>query len=374
MAEAIKMPALGESVTEGTITTWLKQVGDAIEIDEPIVEVSTDKVDTEVPSPISGILDSIEVGEDETVEVGTVLAYVGTGDGAAPATTSAPESEPTLAPDPKPEPPAPAPAPMPESPKPEAPKLAPAAPAPMASSSNYVTPIVRKLAKELGVDLALVNGTGVGGRIRRQDVQAAAEAAKDSAAPAPAKPAAQAPKPAPALTSATSLVVEVDITDGPGDYLPVVLRAAAAALADHSVLNGGGGDPAFGVTLAATRGAFMPVLRGLASKNPEAIRTEIIAVTERAAKGEISPDDLFGATFCVIDDTAQQILMEIPQIPPTLVAALAVGPATGRAGVAGGQLSVRRTFFLSLSYNSAIADANVAASFLNALKAAVEHS
>ncbi|WP_300049020.1 biotin/lipoyl-containing protein, partial [Trueperella sp.] len=148
----VTMPALGESVDEGTVTTWLKQVGDEVEEDEPIVEVSTDKVDTEVPAPAAGILTEIKVGEDETVSVGTVLAIIG---GEAPA---APKEEPKAEPAPAPAAPAPA-APAPAAPAP-APAPAVAVPAaPADGKSAYVTPIVRKLAKDLGVDLEAISGT-----------------------------------------------------------------------------------------------------------------------------------------------------------------------------------------------------------------------
>ena len=197
MSKSVKMPALGESVTEGTVSSWLKAVGDTVEADEPLLEVATDKVDTEVPSPASGVLLEIRVAEDETVEVGTVLAVIGDPSEApaaptptpAPAPVPAPTPAPTLAPAPAPAPvPAPAPAPTPAPAPvattpvvaaPSAPARATEAPAPSASavaSAAYVTPIVRRLAREKGVDLTTVTGTGVGGRIRRQDVEAAAKA------------------------------------------------------------------------------------------------------------------------------------------------------------------------------------------------------
>ena len=204
MSESVKMPALGESVTEGTVSSWLKAVGDTVEADEPLLEVATDKVDTEVPSPASGVLLEIRVPEDETVEVGTVLAIIGDPSqaGSAPA-PAAP------APQAAPEPPAPAPAPA----APAATE-APAAAAPVSSgaSGSYVTPIVRKLAKDKGVDLSSVTGTGVGGRIRKQDVEAAAKAAEEAraAAAAPA-PAAEASAPAAAAKPA-SAKPEVDTT------------------------------------------------------------------------------------------------------------------------------------------------------------------
>ena len=226
----VTLPELGESVTEGTVSRWLKQVGDSVAADEPLLEVSTDKVDTEIPSPTSGTLLEIRVQEDETVEVGAVLAVIGEAGAAAP---PSPEPEPTPEPEPQPEPqsqraepqaqsaPQPEPGPQPERepkvteatakedarPEQRGPATA-ATPAPTPvggdADTSYVTPLVRKLAKEHSVDLASLNGTGVGGRIRKQDVLAAAEAAKQeaeaakqaAAAPptqAPAEPAAAAP-------------------------------------------------------------------------------------------------------------------------------------------------------------------------------------
>ncbi len=220
---AVTMPALGESVTEGTVTRWLKQEGDTVEVDEPLLEVSTDKVDTEIPSPAGGTLTKILVGEDETVEVGAELAIIGGGASGS----ASPAAEPAEPEAPAAEPEAPAaekapaaetapasaatdasgtndysgPAPSAETtqaapePTPAPAASAPAAsePAPSASTGDgggaYVTPLVRRLAAEHDVDLSSISGTGVGGRIRKQDVLAAAESA---AAPAE-EPAAQTP-------------------------------------------------------------------------------------------------------------------------------------------------------------------------------------
>ncbi|QRP44233.1 2-oxoglutarate dehydrogenase, E2 component, dihydrolipoamide succinyltransferase [Amycolatopsis sp. FDAARGOS 1241] len=226
----VKLPELGESVTEGTVTRWLKQVGDSVDVDEPLLEISTDKVDTEVPSPVAGTVLEIRAGEDETVEVGGVLAVIGDA-GAAPAPAAPAPAPAPAAPAPAAEAPAPvqeskpAPAPAAPAPAPAAPAPAPAAPAPAAAApaakatdngsaadGPYVTPLVRKLASEHDIDLASLTGSGVGGRIRKQDVLAAAEAkqkqqaapAPAPAAPAPAAPAAQAPAAAaPAAPRAT---------------------------------------------------------------------------------------------------------------------------------------------------------------------------
>jgi 2-oxoglutarate dehydrogenase E2 component (dihydrolipoamide succinyltransferase) len=211
------MPELGESVTEGTVTRWLKKVGDVVEVDEPLVEVSTDKVDTEIPSPVAGTLISITAEEDVTVSVGGELARIGSGAANAAPAPAAPEPS---APPAAPAPPAPAPSPAPEpaAPAPSAPapaaKPAPeptpqpaATAAPSGDGTPYVTPLVRKLAAENNIDLGSLSGTGVGGRIRKQDVLAAAEqrAQKEQAAQAPAAtPAPAASAPAAAKPSAAA--------------------------------------------------------------------------------------------------------------------------------------------------------------------------
>jgi pyruvate dehydrogenase E2 component (dihydrolipoamide acetyltransferase) len=195
----VSMPALGESVTEGTVTRWLKQVGDSVEVDEPLLEVSTDKVDTEIPSPVAGVVQEILVSEDETVPVGADLVVIG-----APGSQSA--AEPESSPEPEPASPAPeAPAPAAAAPAAQAPAPSTSLPVPTADGdiSVYVTPLVRRLATEHGIDLAAVAGTGVGGRVRKQDIIAAAEAkAAASKAEADAKAAAEARAAAPAAAPA----------------------------------------------------------------------------------------------------------------------------------------------------------------------------
>jgi len=238
----VTLPALGESVTEGTVTRWLKQVGDQVTADEALLEVSTDKVDTEIPSPASGELLEIRVQEDETVEVGSVLAVVGEPGSAATQPEPEPQPEPEREPQPQPEPepeaqlqpepeaqPEPAAAPSGPPPEPDAQRPVATAPAPGASGTTavsaateadagYVTPLVRKLAKEHDIDLGQVNGTGVGGRIRKQDVLAAAEAAKSAAAEAAkataAPPAAEAPAAPPAAPAAAAAAPEVSSLRG----------------------------------------------------------------------------------------------------------------------------------------------------------------
>ena len=268
MAVSVTMPQLGESVTEGTVTRWLKKEGDRVEADEPLLEVSTDKVDTEIPSPASGVLGKISVAEDETVDIGVELAVIEDGS-AAPAAPEAPAAEPEAAPEPPapapepaaetpppappapptpPAPPAAAPAPPApaEAPAPPAPPAAAPAPAPVAASAdssddgvgNYVTPLVRKLASEHGVDLNGLTGTGVGGRIRKQDVLDAADG-EPAATPAAGAPAAGAPAAgAPAAgtdTSATAATPTIQQpaavnASAPQAAVPVSAPAAAAAV------------------------------------------------------------------------------------------------------------------------------------------------
>lgn len=216
--QEVRLPALGESVTEGTVTRWLKQVGDSVEVDEPLLEISTDKVDTEVPSPFAGTVQQILVQEDETAQVGAVLAVIGSGaaaDAPAPSTPEPQAAAPAPAPAPAPSA-APAPAPSP-APVPAAPAPAVSAPAvEQTASGAYLTPLVRKLAAEKGVDTAALRGTGVGGRIRKEDVleaaaraeaeraEAARRAAEQAAAPAAAPAAAATAPAAPATVPAVS--------------------------------------------------------------------------------------------------------------------------------------------------------------------------
>ena len=236
MPVSVTMPRLGESVTEGTVTRWLKQEGEHVDADEPLLEVSTDKVDTEVPSPASGTVASIKVREDETVEIGVELAVIDDGSGGAasaaasePERAAEPEPEPAAAPAPAPAPPAPAvvsapavavPPPVPAPPTPVAPApvvaTAPADAGEDEVSGTYVTPLVRKLAAEHGVDLASLQGTGIGGRIRKSDVLAAAQ--QEAAEPA-APPAASIPTAAPAVVPAPP---------APPTEAPAISAAAAA--------------------------------------------------------------------------------------------------------------------------------------------------
>ena len=382
----VTMPALGESVTEGTVSSWLKAVGDTVEADEPLLEVATDKVDTEVPSPASGVLLEIRVPEDETVEVGTVLAIIGDPSeaGSAPA-PAAP------APQAAPEPPAPAPAPAAEAPTPApAATAAPAAAAPVSSgaSGSYVTPIVRKLAKDKGVDLSSVTGTGVGGRIRKQDVEAAAKAAEEARAAAAAQaPAAEASAPAAAAKPASAkpevdttlrgrtekmsrlrqviadrmidslqtsaqltTVVEVDVTRVAAlrarakndflakngtklTFLPFFVQAATEALKAHPKINASieGKNVTYhdvehvGIAVDTPRGLLVPVVKNAGDLNIPGLAKRINDLAARTRDNKVNPDELSGSTFTITNTGSGGALFDTPIINQPEVAILGLG-------------------------------------------------
>ncbi|MFG3189120.1 2-oxoglutarate dehydrogenase, E2 component, dihydrolipoamide succinyltransferase [Streptomyces omiyaensis] len=454
----VVLPALGESVTEGTVTRWLKSVGETVEADEPLLEVSTDKVDTEIPAPVSGVLLEIVVAEDETAEVGAKLAVIGAA-GAAPAAAPAPApAAPAAAPAPAapaaaPAPAAPAPAPAPAAPAaapapvaPAAPSIAPAvvtpvpatpapaaapaaAPAP-AEDGAYVTPLVRKLATENGVDLAAVKGSGVGGRIRKQDVLAAAEAKKAAPAPVAAAPAAAAKAPAlevsplrgqtvkmtrmrkvigdnmmKALHTQAQLtsVVEVDITklmklrarakdafaarEGVKlSPMPFFVKAAAQALKAHPVINARINEDEgtityfdtenIGIAVDSEKGLMTPVIKGAGDLNIAGIskKTAELAAAVRASK--ITPDDLAGATFTISNTGSRGALFDTVIVPPNQVAILGIGATVKRPAVIetaeGTVIGIRDMTYLSLSYDHRLVDGADAARYLTAVKAILE--
>lgn len=406
----VTLPALGESVTEGTVTRWLKSIGDAVEVDEPLLEVSTDKVDTEIPSPVAGTLQEIRVAEDETAEVGSVLAVIGSG-AAAPAAAPAPEAPKQEAPKqeapkqeapapaaaPKqeaPAAPAPAAAPQQEAPKQEAPKQA-AAPAAAAApaESGYVTPLVRKLANQQGVDISSLTGTGVGGRIRKQDVLAAAEAkaapaaaasapAASSAAPAAASPAASAEasslrgtvQKAPrirqviarrmreSLDISTQLtqVHEVDMTKvaklrakaknsfqaqngSKLTFLPFIAKAVAEALKQHPKVNASYDEDKQEITyhnaehlaiaVDTDKGLLVPVIADAGNLNLAGLAGKIADVADRTRNGKIGPDELSGGTFSITNIGSVGALFDTPIINQPQVAILGTGAIVKRAVV-----------------------------------------
>ncbi|MEH1168315.1 2-oxoglutarate dehydrogenase, E2 component, dihydrolipoamide succinyltransferase [Micromonospora sp. CPCC 205539] len=458
----VTMPALGESVTEGTVTRWLKQVGDTVEVDEPLLEVSTDKVDTEIPSPVAGTVLEIKVAEDETAAVGAALVIIGAA-GAAPA---AAEPEPTPAPKaeaPKAEP---KPAPKVEEPtagvsynepaaetetsaqpaqteqaaQPAAPTASPqrpTAPAPAGGeeAAGYVTPLVRKLASEHGVDLASLNGTGVGGRIRKQDVLEAAEKAKAAPAPAaqpaaaakaPAKPAA---KPQPSSKRGTTeklprirkaiakrmheslhemaqltTVVEVDVTriaklraqakdsfvQRHGvklSFLPFFALAAVEALQTYPIVNAQldleGGTITYpaaehlGIAVDTERGLVVPVIHDAGDLNLGGIAKRVADLAERTRTNKISPDELAGATFTLTNTGSRGALFDTPIVPSPQSAMLGTGAVVKRPVVVndpelGEVVAVRSMVYLAMSYDHRLIDGADAARFLAAVKERLE--
>lgn len=425
----VTMPALGESVTEGTVTRWLKAVGDEVAADEPLLEVSTDKVDTEIPAPVSGTLLEITVNEDETVDVGAQLAVIGSGSGggsaSAPAapTEQAPaqeapqheapqqapaEEEPQAAPEAKPAATATTqpggdygasgaqPAASPTSAPP--PQVAPQAPAGQPSSGDgggdggsYVTPLVRRLAAERGVDLASVTGSGVGGRIRKQDVLAAAEQASapaPAASPAAAGDGAGAQRtPSPAASPDTSLrgrtekmsrlrtviakrmveslqvsaqlttVVEADVTriaqlrkQVKGDFesregvklsfLPFFAKAAVEALKAHPSVNSSIDQAAgtvtyhdaenLGIAVDTERGLLVPVIHDAGDLSLGGIARKIADLAERTRSNKVTPDELGGGTFTLTNTGSRGALFDTPIINQPQVAILGVGSVVKR--------------------------------------------
>ncbi|MFJ6026511.1 2-oxoglutarate dehydrogenase, E2 component, dihydrolipoamide succinyltransferase [Pseudarthrobacter sp. NPDC092424] len=433
----VTLPALGESVTEGTVTRWLKAVGDTVEVDEPLLEVSTDKVDTEIPSPVAGTLQEIRVNEDETAEVGSVLAVIGSG--AAPKAEAPKTEAPKAEEAPKEEAPqteAPKPAPAPEAPKAEAPKEeAPkAAPAPAAAEggteSSYVTPLVRKLANQHGVDIAGLSGTGVGGRIRKQDVIAAAEA---KAAP-PAAPAAAASAPAAAGAAASSLrgttqkaprirqviarrmresleistqltqVHEVDMTkvaklrarakssfqaqNGTKlTFLPFIAKAVAEALKQHPKLNAAYDEDKQEITyhnaehlaiaVDTDKGLLVPVISDAGSLNLAGLAGKIADVASRTRDGKIGPDELSGGTFSITNIGSVGALFDTPIINQPQVGILGTGAIVKRPVVVADEngddsIAIRSMMYLSLTYDHRLVDGADAGRFLQTLKARLE--
>ena len=471
MSEVV-LPALGESVTEGTVTRWLKKVGDTVAVDEPLVEVSTDKVDTEIPSPVAGVLQQILVQEDETIEVGAVLAVVGVGaaaeapapaaappasepEAAAPAqpaapaapaapvaeapapTPAAPVAAPPAAPAPV-APPAPVAAPVappapaapsaPVAAAPEAPAApaAPAVPSELESDPNYVTPIVRKLASDMGVDLARVTGTGIGGRIRKEDVIAAGSQAPAAPASAPSVPAA-APSAAASPLRGTSepmtrlrkvlaeravasmqqsaqltTVVEVDVTDvaqlrdrvkadflaktgNKLSFMPFFTLAAAEALRAHPKINStaegenivyhDGENISFAVD--TERGLLTPVLRNTASMSIAELARQIADMAERTRNNQLKPDELSGGTFTVTNTGSRGALFDTPVVFLPQSAILGTGIVTKRPAVvkdASGNeaIAIRSMVYLALSYDHRIIDGADASRYLSDVKMRLE--
>ena len=425
----ITMPALGESVSEGTVTRWLKNVGDSVAVDEALLEVSTDKVDTEIPSPVAGTLLAIDVAVDTTVPVGARLGLIGTTNGAVAA---------PVTPTPAPVTPAAAPvvsAPVISTPVAQVPvqpmtPVAVSAPAPVSQPADaYVTPLVRKLASELGVNLAQVTGTGIGGRIRREDVEALSRPASPvaaqtvSSAPSAAKPPVVAVSPLRGTTVTMSrlrkviaarmveslqvsaqltTVIEVDVTkiarlrdrskasfearEGVKlSFLPFFAVAVCEALKQHPVLNSSvegdqityHGAEHLGVAVDTERGLLVPVIANAGDLNMGGIARKIADLAARTRDNKVTPDELGGGTFTLTNTGSRGALFDTPIINQPQVAILGLGAVVKRPMVVRGEdggetIAIRSMVYLGLSYDHRVVDGADAARFLVTLKERLE--
>jgi 2-oxoglutarate dehydrogenase E2 component (dihydrolipoamide succinyltransferase) len=414
------MPALGESVSEGTVTRWLKNIGDSVAVDEALLEVSTDKVDTEIPSPVAGTLLAIDVAVDSTVPVGARLGLIGTSGATPVAAPAAPKPAPVVV----------TPAPVVAAPVVSAP--APVAAAPLRQPVDaYVTPLVRKLANELGINLAHVKGTGIGGRIRREDVEALSKpAAPTYSAPAPIASAPSASKSAPVAVSPLrgttvtmsrlrkviaarmveslqvsaqlTTVVEVDVTkisrlrekakesfevrEGVKlSFLPFFAVAVCEALKQHPVLNSSvegdqityHGTEHLGIAVDTERGLLVPVIANAGDLNMGGIARKISDLAARTRDNKVTPDELGGGTFTLTNTGSRGALFDTPIINQPQVAILGLGAVVKRPMVVRGEdggetIAIRSMVYLGLSYDHRVVDGADAARFLVTLKERLE--
>jgi 2-oxoglutarate dehydrogenase E2 component (dihydrolipoamide succinyltransferase) len=414
----ITMPALGESVSEGTVTRWLKNVGDSVAVDEALLEVSTDKVDTEIPSPVAGTLISIDVAVDSTVPVGARLAVIGSA-GAVTAPAAAPTPPPVAAP-----------VAAPVAPVVVTPPVVVAAPvAPVSQpQDSYVTPIVRKLASDLGVNLATVAATGIGGRIRREDVEAAAKPAASlpMASIAPLAPRTSSPVATSPLRGTTvtmsrlrkviaarmveslavsaqlTTVVEVDVTkiarlrdrakasfearEGVKlSFLPFFSVAVCEALKQHPVLNSSvegdqiiyHGAEHLAIAVDTERGLLVPVIANAGDLNMGGVARKIVDLAARTRDNKVNPDELSGGTFTITNTGSRGALFDTPIINQPQVAILGLGAIVKRPMVVRGEdggetIAIRSMVYLALSYDHRVVDGADAARFLVTLKERLE--
>jgi 2-oxoglutarate dehydrogenase E2 component (dihydrolipoamide succinyltransferase) len=418
----ITMPALGESVSEGTVTRWLKNVGDSVAVDEALLEVSTDKVDTEIPSPVAGTLLAIDVAVDTTVAVGARLGLIGAASGAvaapAPVVAAPVVAAPVVA----------APAPVVAAPVVAAPASVVAAPVAQ-SADAYVTPLVRKLASELGVNLAQVTGTGIGGRIRREDIEALARpatpvaSAPTASSPSAAKPPVVAVSPLRGTTVTMSrlrkviaarmveslqvsaqltTVIEVDVTkiarlrdrskasfearEGVKlSFLPFFAVAVCEALKQHPVLNSSvegdqityHGTEHLGIAVDTERGLLVPVIANAGDLNMGGIARKISDLAARTRDNKVTPDELGGGTFTLTNTGSRGALFDTPIINQPQVAILGLGAIVKRPMVVRGEdggetIAIRSMVYLALSYDHRVVDGADAARFLVTLKERLE--
>ena len=428
----ITMPALGESVSEGTVTRWLKNIGDSVAADEALLEVSTDKVDTEIPSPVAGTLLAIDVAVDTIVPVGARLGLIGSAGAvvapSAPVVASPPVAPVVTAPVVTP--------PVVAAPVVAAPVVAaaPVAVAVAQPQDAYVTPLVRKLATDLGVNLSTVKGTGIGGRIRREDVEAARPVSTATATSTATAPAVTSGASAP-RTSAVAVsplrgttvtmsrlrkviaarmveslqvsaqlttVVEVDVTkisrlrdrakasfenrEGVKlSYLPFFSVAVCEALKQHPVLNSSvegdqityHGAEHLGIAVDTERGLLVPVIANAGDLNMGAVARKIADLAARTRDNKVTPDELGGGTFTLTNTGSRGALFDTPIISQPQVAILGLGAVVKRPMVVKGDdggesIAIRSMVYLALSYDHRVVDGADAARFLVTLKERLE--
>ena len=433
----ITMPALGESVSEGTVTRWLKNIGDSVAVDEALLEVSTDKVDTEIPSPVAGTLLAIDVAVDTTVPVGARLGLIGATNGAvaapAPVVAAPVVAAPVVAAPVVAAPVTPAPAPVVAAPVVAAPTPVPST-AVSQPADAYVTPLVRKLATELGVNLAQVTGTGIGGRIRREDVEALARPATPTAStPAASAPAASATATAKApsvsvsplrgtkvkmsrlrkviavrmveslqVSAQLTTVIEVDVTkiarlrdrskasfeEREGvklSFLPFFAVAVCEALKQHPVLNSSvendeityHGAEHLAIAVDTERGLLVPVIANAGDLNIGGIARKIADLAARTRDNKVTPNELGGGTFTLTNTGSRGALFDTPIINQPQVAILGLGAVVKRPMVVRGEdggetIAIRSMVYLGLSYDHRVVDGADAARFLVTLKERLE--
>ena len=432
----VLLPQLGESVTEGTITRWLKNVGDKVSIDEAIVEISTDKVDTEIPSPSAGVISEIRVAQDQVALVGAILAVIST---SASAAVSAPApSAPVVST------PAPVIAPPVATPQVVATQIV-NTPAPIvfnnsqtAANDSFTTPIVRKLAKEQGVDLSQIKGTGINGRVRKDDVL---NVAKSNVAPTSQSPSPVATTQPQAVSTSAPVaqesvlgrveqtsrlrriiaermvqslhisaqltsVIEVDVTKIASlrnkvkesfvaregvklSFLPFFAKVSIESLNEFPIVNATISEDASQITYSdavhlavavdTPRGLLVPVIRNAGDLTIAGLARKIQDVANRTRDNKVTPDELSGGTFTLTNTGSRGSLFDTPIINQPQVAILGTGAVVKKPVVVKGedgsdQIAIRQMVYLALTYDHRIVDGADAARFLSSMKLRLEEA